>query len=220
MQKENNFSEAYIQRDRFQHTFHSMYRYISGQNVVSRNHSLKRDTDDHTTPTLKAFPCQTDTNLYNLQVHSSAHIHKISRSSSSWQDETWRQRSCWSVLGWLIDLLRCEFGLIDFTTRSGSGIASGLLRSGRSSLLAHLLVSFMAQLLGASLPALATSCTSASQPCKKLLNSLLQKRYRRNLIYDIKCFFCNHTSDYTHFHIHKENFRRFLKSKGDRISSL
>ena len=118
-----------------------------------------------------------------------------------------------------MDLLRREFGLIDFTTRSCSGIASGLLRGGRSSLLAHLLVSFMAQLLGASLPALATSCTCASQPCKKLLNSLLWKCYTRKLIYDIKYIFCNHTSDYTYCYIHKENFRWFLKSKGDRISS-
>ena len=64
--RKTKFSEAYIQRDRFQHSFHTLYRYISGQNVVSRIHSLKRDTDDHTTLTLKAIPCQTDTNLYNL----------------------------------------------------------------------------------------------------------------------------------------------------------
>lgn len=194
----NKFSKTYIQRGRFQLSFHSlyMYRHISCQNVVSRIHSLKSDTDDHTTPTLKVMPCQTDTNLYSLTFKCS-YSQNLSKFFLVARRNLTSKKLLGLVLCWLIDLLRCEFGLIDFTTRSGSGIASGLLRSGRSSLLAHLLVSFMAQLLGASLPALATSCTSASQPCKKLLNSLPWKCYTRKLIYDIKYIFCNHTSDYT-----------------------
>ena len=69
--KTNLWKVIYIQKDRFQLIFNSLHRHISCQNVVSRIHSLKSGTDDHTTLTLKAMPCQTDTNLYNLTVNCS-----------------------------------------------------------------------------------------------------------------------------------------------------